>query len=178
MKKTTKGKKTLPKIEIGSYHAGGIVFYIDETGKHGFVMAPIRGLNLGSVECEFYDSDLVQWGPMGVDIATTDDGPSNTDLILASSPGMKTAASVCRDLTLNGYSDWYLPSNEEMGLLEEELAEFDWYVAPWESDRYCDYWTSNQDYAHHAYTYRFDRREEFQTDRKDSINFVLPIRDF
>jgi hypothetical protein len=178
MKKPTKGKKTLPKIEIGSYHAGGIVFHIDETGEHGLVMAPISGLNSGSVTFEFYESDLVQWGAMGVDIATTDEGRSNTDLILAATPGIKTAASVCRDLTLNGFSDWYLPSAYELSCLYEVIEEFDWDEAPWEWDRFFDYWTSSQDYAHHACTCRFDQREEFQIDHKDTKYFVLPIREF
>lgn len=169
MKKTTKGKKTLPKIEIGSYHAGGIVFYIDETGEHGLVMAPIGGLNSGSVEYEFYDSDLVQWGAMGIDIATTDDGRSNTDLVLAATPGIKTAASVCRDLTLNGYSDWYLPSLSELDLI---------YDCPSIDMNECGcFWSSEQDYPFHAWVFNFDYRQFF-THHKDCEIDVLPIRSF
>jgi hypothetical protein len=118
MKKTTKGKKTLPKIEIGSYHAGGIVFYIDETGEHGLVMAPIQGDKENSDVMDFYEPVRVEWGPFMLDVSGTDcgigSGRSNTDLILAATPGIITAASVCRDLTLNGYNDWFLPSLFEL----------------------------------------------------------------
>jgi len=118
MKKPTKGKKTLPKIEIGSYHAGGIVFYIDETGEHGLVMAPISGDKVKSHFVEFYKPVMVEWGPFMLDVSGTDreigSGRSNTDRILAATPGRITAASVCRDLTLNGYNDWFLPSINEL----------------------------------------------------------------
>ena len=118
MKKTTKGKKTLPKIEIGSYHAGGIVFYIDETGEHGLVFAPIKGDKVKSDVVEYYEPVDAEWVPMGLDVPGTfkeiGSGRSNTDLILSATPGFITAASICRDLTLNGYNDWFLPSIDEL----------------------------------------------------------------
>jgi len=142
MKKPTKGKKTLPKIEIGSYHAGGIVFHIDETGKHGLVVAPIIGDKVKSDVVEFYEPVRVEWGPFMLDVLGTDceigSGRSNTDLILAATPGLITAASVCRDLTLNGYNDWFLPSLFELNrmnfvLFFKGLFRFDRTQLVWSS---------------------------------------------
>ena len=175
MKNPTKGKKTLPKIEIGSYHAGGIVFYIDETGEHGLVMAPIEGFESLTDEYESIvcDSpqwyDYTQWGAMGVDIATTDDGRSNTDLILAATPGLITAASVCRDLTLNGYNDWFLPSRSELDLIYD-CRSIDM------NERGC-FWSSEQDYPFHAWLYDFDSGNYSPWAKSAEFN-LLPIRSF
>jgi hypothetical protein len=50
------------------------------------------------------------------------------------------AASVCSDLVLNGYSDWYLPSIEELQIMYSRLHlkglggfSGDWY---WSSSQY------------------------------------------
>ena len=181
MKKPMKGKKTLPKIEIGSYHAGGIVFHIDETGKHGLVMAPIQGDKENSDVMDYYDVEDVEWGPMGLDVPGTPtnvgSGRSNTDLILAATPGIKTAASVCRDLTLNGFSDWYLPSLKELVLLHESLFDSEWHCM---DGGY--YWSSNQDYAFHAFVfslgYEFYEEGDCSTMHKNYAFYVLPIRSF
>jgi len=184
MKKPTKGKKTLPKIEIGSYHAGGIVFYIDETGEHGLVMAPIQGDKENSDVMDYYEVEDVEWGPMGLDVPGTNgtfanlgSGRSNTDLILAATPGIKTAASFCRDLNLNGYNDWFLPSLEELVLLHESLFDSEWHCMDGGF-----YWSSNQDYAFHAFVFSlgYDLYEEgdCRTRHKNKSIYVLPIRSF
>ena len=181
MKKPTKGKKTLPKIEIGSYHAGGIVFHIDETGEHGLVMAPIQGDKENSDVMDYYEVERVEWGPMGLDVPGISTnlgyGRSNTDLILAATPGIKTAASVCRDLNLNGYNDWFLPSVDELDLLHDNLIGSEWFCMDSGA-----YWSSNQDYPFHAFKfslgYEFYEEGDCRTCHKNFEMYVLPIRSF
>jgi hypothetical protein len=99
-------------IRIGSNYAGGIVFYLDSTGQHGLVCAPS-------------DQGTYQWGCYGTDISGTSTafgtGQANTNLILSGCSDRPIAASVCEDLVLNGYSDWYLPSNQELLLMNQNL---------------------------------------------------------
>ena len=45
----------------------------------------------------------------------------NTNLILSGCFTSPIAASVCNDLVLNGYSDWYLPSLGELQLMSSNL---------------------------------------------------------
>ncbi|MFM8838743.1 MAG: FISUMP domain-containing protein, partial [Bacteroidota bacterium] len=103
---------TTSSITIGSNYAGGIVFYLDSTGQHGLVCAPS-------------DQGNFQWGCLGTDIVGTSNafgtGQANTNLILAGCSQRPIAASVCDDLVLNGYSDWYLPSRDELGLMYSNL---------------------------------------------------------
>jgi len=105
-------EKTFTSSGIGSTYAGGIVFYIDSTGQHGLVCAPS-------------DQGSFQWGCYGTNIAGTSTaigtGQANTNLILAGCSTRPIAASVCDDLVLNGYSDWYLPSRDELQLMYSNL---------------------------------------------------------
>jgi len=91
---------------------GGIVFYVDSTGQHGLVCAPS-------------DQGIFEWGCFGTDIVGTSTafgtGQANTNLILSGCSTRPIAASVCDDLVLNGYSDWYLPSVEELQLMFSNL---------------------------------------------------------
>jgi hypothetical protein len=122
---------TTDSIRIGSNYAGGIVFYLDSTGQHGLV-------------CATSDQGLSQWGCYGTDIVGTSTafgiGQANTNLILSGCSNRPIAASVCDNLVLNGYSDWYLPSLYELQLMYSNLRvqSIGGFSNYW-------YWTSSQD---------------------------------
>ena len=103
---------TSSPIALGSTYAGGIVFYLDSTGQHGLVCAPS-------------DQGGFLWGCWGTNIAGTSTamgtGQMNTNLILSGCSEGPIAASVCDNLVLNGYSDWYLPSLAELQLMGTNL---------------------------------------------------------
>ena len=115
------------KLKIGSKYAGGFVFHLDETGKHGYVMAPH----------EFHFHEPVIWG-VGREIIGTKtiigSGKSNTDLIIQHSSSakgflfnrsVKTAARICSELVIEGYNDWFLPSKDELSLLTQNSMNTD-----------------------------------------------------
>lgn len=62
-----------------------------------------------------YITTDARYSPTGV-IGSTDTytGEFNTDLIVNFSSDTNTIAKICKDLVLDGYNDWYLPSTEEM----------------------------------------------------------------
>jgi hypothetical protein len=101
-----------PALAIGMSYAGGIIFDLDSSGQHGLVCAPS-------------DQGAYPWGCYGTDIPNTSTamgtGATSTANIVAGCPQRPIAASVCADLVLNGYSDWYLPSIGEVQLMYSRL---------------------------------------------------------
>lgn len=90
---------------IGHPYEGGIIFYIDTTGQHGLIAATS-------------DQGDVPWGCYGTTIGGTSTaiytGQANTSAIVTGCTAGGIAALICFDLVLNGYSDWYLPSKDEL----------------------------------------------------------------
>ncbi len=90
---------------IGSKYGGGTVFYLDSTGVHGLVAA---NNDQGA---------SVAWGCEGVRVgtaATIGSGRGNTTAIVLKCNTGQNAALLCDALVLNGYSDWFLPSKDEL----------------------------------------------------------------
>jgi hypothetical protein len=104
-----------PSFTIGQSHAGGRIFYVDCTGEHGLVVAANAS------------NTALEWGCMNTDISTSSNvnsGQINTNLILANCASINNAASYCDNLTLNGYSDWFLPSIQDLKLIRTNNINF------------------------------------------------------
>ena len=101
--------------EIGDIGpAGGIVFYITDSGSHGFEAAP--------TDQAIPFSPGAAWGCFGTGITGANGtaigtGAQNTDDILAGCVEAGIAARFAGDFSLNGYTDWFLPSRDELNEL-------------------------------------------------------------
>jgi hypothetical protein len=101
-------------LALGLFYQGGLIYYIDGTNQHGLICA------------EADQGSMLRWGCSSKKItgATGTEvgkGPINTAAILADCSEPGTAADVCSKLTLNGYSDWFLPSTDELVLMHTNL---------------------------------------------------------
>ncbi len=95
-----------PKFKIGQVYGGGYVFYVDDSGEHGFICAPTDQ----ATAMAWSNGSNITTGANGRDYG---DGKLNTDKIVTAQGNGNYAAKICKDLVLNGYSDWYLPSMSE-----------------------------------------------------------------
>lgn len=99
---------------IGERFGGGIVFYIDGTGKHGLISDTV---NLQAAV--WWNGTYIKTGATATAIGS---GKTNTKLIVAAqgkpiNPGYNYAAWQCSKSKNSGYTDWYLPSKDELNEL-------------------------------------------------------------
>jgi len=113
-------------IALGSLHEGGYVFYVDETGQHGLVAAQADvtvSPSMGAGSTWYWASsnagNAAEAG--GTEVGT---GLENTLTMMLQAQDKEDfrAAYVCHELvTADGYSDWFLPSKEELNLMYQNL---------------------------------------------------------
>ncbi|MGY8868063.1 MAG: Lcl domain-containing protein, partial [Methylophagaceae bacterium] len=109
------------QLTIGDNYQGGIVFYLDGNG---------GGLIAASSDQRDLSQPRAQWGCDGTSISGADgtgigSGNQNTIDILNGCSTTGTAADICANLTLGGFSDWFLPSRDEINLIWQNLADSD-----------------------------------------------------
>ena len=112
-------------VSVGDFYGGGVVFYIFVDGDTGYVAGEIHGL-IAAVEDQssnirWYNGSYVTTGATGTAVGT---GATNTDTIISVQGGTETsyAAGLASAYTGGGYTDWFLPSKEELDKMCENRA--------------------------------------------------------
>jgi len=103
----------------GEFFGGGIIFWLDSTGLHGYIAAIRDGNYHGIFE--------IPWGCYGQEITagnraqSKSKGADNTLAIISSCALEEIAARYCHDLSVSEdgqtWDDWYLPAIDELNLL-------------------------------------------------------------
>ena len=122
----------------GDAYLGGIVAYVFVPGDPGYVAGEYHGL----IAAPSDQSTGAPWGCWGVNLpgaggTALGTGNQNTIDIVTTCLDAGTAARICSDLILNGYSDWFLPSREEILKLYDNNIPIGGFEA-------LDYWSSTE----------------------------------
>ena len=138
--------------------AGGIVFYITNGGLNGLEAAPVD------------QSNGVIWGCYGVDIAgaygtEVGTGTANTVAIVNGCSEPNFAAKAAADYIYNGYSDWFLPSKDELDLLYQQRNVVGGFTSN-------SYWSSTENDVYGAWNKNFNNGAPYGYLK----NPMLPVR--
>lgn len=157
------GTYTKTLYTIGDVYQGGYIFHIDPNGINGLV-------------CDTVDLSTNVWGCEGTSITgaygtAIGTGEMNTKSILADCSETYSAADTCNNRISTIYTDWYLPSKDELDSIYSKLY-------PGIGDFWsATYWTSSEYDANNAWAKDFSTAANWNS-TKSTPHYVRAIRSF
>ncbi len=146
---------------IGELFGGGIVFYVDASGNHGMIAAASDQST--AAEWGYFNTEV---GAHGLILGT---GSENTKKVKNATTKTDIATTICSDLKLNSFNDWYLPSLDELILIYQNLKLKN--LGNLADD---DYWSSSETDFNNAWQYNFAKGfpTEAHVDRKVRVRAI------
>lgn len=151
---------------IGNAYQGGRIFFVDNTKLHGLITAT----NDQSAGARWNNTSNPY---ANVNAYSVDDGVANTNTMISVIGNTGNAAAVCRAYTGGGYTDWYLPSINELYklYLQKTIIGNFQPVLYWSS-------TASSTFNANAWAQHFGNGSSYNDRDKTELNWVRAIRRF
>jgi len=160
---------TVVTLTIGASYGGGKVAYILQSGDPGYVSGETHGLIAATSD----QSTAIEWaetayqsisvpapGAIGTAIGT---GLTNTNAIVTqNAAGITYAAGLARAYNGGGYSDWYLPSKDELSKLYLQRIAIGGFVG-------AGYWSSSESSNDIAWDQYFSSGSQYGNHKTDML---------
>ena len=170
--------------QVGDFRDGGVVFYVATTP------TDLNGdstLDQGLV-CDVDDqSSAAEWGCYGTSISGADgngigSGADNTSAILAGCTTSGIAARLCDEYEGGGYSDWFLPSKEELDLMYQKKEDIDDTATALGNGgsgfANAYYWSSTESNSNRAWAQNFFNGTQYDYGKSYASSRVRAVRAF
>lgn len=142
---------TAGSLKIGDFHQGGVITYFFKETDPGYV----RGEQHGFVVSPEDITQSTYWGCPGLSIIKARNenigaGKANTAEIVRMCGTLNSAARLCANYTYGGYSEWFLPSKDELNqiyLQADKIGGIDKTDLYWSSTEYSGTTITDQNIA-------------------------------
>jgi len=160
---------------IGDFRDGGVVFWVDPNDNtHGLVCA-VEDQSSG---IQWYNGSYITTNATGTAIGT---GQANTDLIIIAQGATETnyAAGLAKAYSGGGYTDWFLPSKDELNEMYLNKASIDATAFSNGGSGFASYfyWSSTAHGNGYAWGQYFNYGYQFYNDKSYSY-YVRAVRAF
>ncbi len=161
---------TPDNIQAGAQYQGGIIAYVYQSGDPGYVAGETHGI----IAAPYDQGSVVLWGCTGTSVSgaagtALGTGAQNTIDIVNGCAEAGRAARLCSDLVLAGYSDWSLPSKDELNKLYLSKSLIN------ASSGF--YWSSTQQSSSFAWDQNFADGAQYSVNKSNTL-YVRAIRYF
>ena len=166
---------TTTSVVPGNFYQGGRVAYIFTNTDFGYVANEIHGIIVKSNGVAPFANTKYKWSDTLTNIIGTNNGVGygllNTNIIVNALGNRAPAAKICFDLIDNGYSDWFLPTRQDLEKIKLTQSITD--VNIWSV-----FWTSNQLSISDAYFVSYQAGIGQYWTLKTDAWYVVPARYF
>ena len=172
--------------QVGDFYGGGVVFYIFESGDTGYIAGETHGL-IAAVEDQannilsyirWYNGQNITTGATGTAVGT---GADNTTTIISVQGATETsyAAGLARAYTGGGYTDWFLPSKDELNKMYTNRATINTTAASNSGSDFSNwyYWSSTENDGGNAWAQHFLSGYQYGVNKYSTRN-VRAVRAF
>ena len=172
-------------MRVGYFHQGGVVFYIFVDGETGYVAGETHGL-ITAVEDQ---SSSIAWNnggnfPTGATGSAIGTGTANTTTIINAQNAQGAsqtsyAAGLARAYTGGGYTDWFLPSKDELNRMWLKRTDINTTALANDGSNFSTnyYWSSTEVGDSVAYRQYFDTGSQSYVNKNNTYN-VRAVRAF
>ena len=169
------------ELSIGDTYQGGIIFNILEEGDLGYIEGEVHGLIAAPLD----QSNGTTWGCYGTIIDGADGlyigmGNQNTiDIYNGQCLNGGEAAEICTNLSLNGYYDWFLPSNDELFKMWLNIGQGNALgLGNIGGFSNVEYWSSTEFDDINSWTLIFTNGNQATNEKNSNSSYVRAIRAF